>query len=107
MTSVLTVIKKHDKAINTAWFVLLILAPMVLWLLPGDYFDSEDGLILCPSRALFDFECLGCGMTRAVMHFHHFQFDDAVYFNRGSLIVYPALVIVWAVWTFKAWKKSF
>jgi hypothetical protein len=107
MTSVLTVIKKHDKAINAAWLVLLILAPLVLWLLPGDYFDSENGLILCPSRALFDFECLGCGMTRAVMHFHHFQFDDAVYFNRGSLIVYPALVAVWAVWTFKAWKKGF
>jgi hypothetical protein len=46
-------------------------------------------------------------MTRAVMHFHHFEFDDAIYFNRASFIVYPALVVVWTMWTFKAWKKIF
>jgi hypothetical protein len=107
MLSVSTTIRKYDRAINIAWLILLILAPLVLWLLPAGFFDSEDGLVLCPSRALFNFECLGCGMTRAVMHFHHFEFDDAIYFNRASFIVYPALVVVWTMWTFKAWKKIF
>lgn len=103
--SIASSVKKYDKALNSIWLILLILTPLALWILPGDFFDSEDGLILCPSRALFNFECLGCGMTRAVMHFHHFQFDDAIYFNRGSFLVYPALVAVWVMWTVKAWKK--
>ena len=98
---------KYQKTINLAWLCLLIMAPIVLWMLPADFFDSEGGLIICPSRALFNVECLGCGMTRAIMHFHHFQFDDAIYFNRGSFVIYPALVVLWAVWVFRAQKKIF
>jgi len=107
MISLSNRLEKYDRAINIIWFILLIVTPLVLWILPGDFFDSENGLILCPSRALFNFECLGCGMTRAVMHFHHFEFDDAIYFNRGSFIIYPALVAIWVVWTIKAKKKIF
>jgi len=44
-------------------------------------------------------------MTRAVMHLHHFDFDDAVYFNRGVFIVYPALVIIWCVWVYKVFAR--
>lgn len=107
MVNVSATIRKYDRPLNLIWFALLVMAPFVLWILPGDFFDAEDGLVICPSRAWFNFECLGCGMTRAVMHFHHFQFDDAIYFNRGSFIVYPALVAVWIIWTVKAWKKIF
>ena len=105
-TRVLTFINS-DKTKTIIWFTLLLLAPLVLWALPADFFDAEDGFIICPSRAIFNFECLGCGMTRAIMHFHHFEFDDAIYYNRGSFLVYPALVAIWAVWTFKATKKIF
>jgi hypothetical protein len=105
MISIASSARKYDKPINIIWFILLILTPLVLWILPGDFFDSENAFVVCPSRALFNIECLGCGMTRAVMHLHHFQFDDAVYFNRGSFLVYPALVAVWVMWTVKARKK--
>lgn len=100
-------LKKYDKTINLAWAILLILAPLVLWMLPADFFDAESGLIVCPSRAWFNFECLGCGMTRAVMHMHHFDFDDASYYNIGSFVVYPALAILWTVWVIKAGRKVF
>ena len=86
------------------WLVLLLLTPIVLWILPGDYFDG-DGLVLCPSRLFFNVECFGCGITRSVMHMHHFQFSDAVYYNILGLIVYPALILVWISWTYKASKR--
>jgi hypothetical protein len=85
------------------WLVILIAIPIILWILPSDYFDNSD-LILCPSRLLFNFECLGCGMTRAVMHFHHFEFSEAFYYNYLSVIVYPGLFIVWFIWMRKVLK---
>ncbi len=39
------------------------------------------------------------------MHMHHFQFDDAVFYNTLGLIVYPALIFVWGMWVYKAYKR--
>jgi hypothetical protein len=88
-----------------SWLVLLLMAPLVLWLLPADFFDQ--GLVVCPSRVLFDLECFGCGMTRAVMYLHHLDIDQAVYFNPGVLLVYPALVMVWGRWVYRAWRALY
>jgi hypothetical protein len=106
MPAVLSLPGKSNKVVTWLWLIALISTPIILWLLPGDYFDNGS-FIVCPSKRFFNFECLGCGMTRAVMHFHHFEFDDAVYFNKGSFVIYPALVIVWTVWVIKAVKKLF
>jgi len=92
---------KDNRAVQTAWLAALLLAPIVLWLLPADFFD-QDGIITCPSRAFFDIECFGCGMTRAVQHMHHLEFADAVFFNLGVVAIYPALVGVWGFWVYKA-----
>ena len=83
------------------WLALLLLEPIVLWLLPGDFFDNT-GIEICPSKAIFNIECLGCGMTRAVMHMHHFEFSDAIFYNYGVVAIYPALVVVWFIWVKKA-----
>jgi hypothetical protein len=86
------------------WLAALLVFPIILWILPGDFFDG-DGLILCPSRLFFGIECYGCGITRSVMHMHHLQFDDAVYYNILGLIVYPALIALWFYWLYKAYKR--
>ena len=106
MSASITLFSKSNKTITWLWLIALVAVPIVLWILPADAFDNGS-VILCPSRLFFNFECLGCGMTRAIMHFHHFQFDDAIYFNRGSFVVYPALVVLWIVWVIRAVKKIF
>ncbi|MCF8237216.1 MAG: DUF2752 domain-containing protein [Saprospiraceae bacterium] len=81
--------------IQIIWLIGLLATPLVLWILPSNQFDSETGLIMCPSRRFFDVECYGCGMTRAVMHLHHLEWSDALFFNYGVIIVYPGLIIFW------------
>ncbi len=87
-----------SKYVQWPWLILLLASPVILWILPSDFFDAEDGIKLCMSQILFDAECWGCGMTRAVMHLHHFELADAIYYNMGVVVVYPALIVVWFLW---------
>lgn len=76
-------------------FLFFVVAtPIVLWILPKDYFDNNT-VELCPSKAFFNIECFGCGMTRAVMHFHHLDFGGAIYYNLLVVGVYPFLAWLW------------
>jgi hypothetical protein len=93
------------KALLWIWLVALLIFPFVLWILPADFFDNGE-VVMCPSRALLDIECLGCGMTRAVMHMHHFEFVDATFFNMGVVVIYPALVIAWFILVKKALQQT-
>ena len=86
-----------NKPLNWITLVLMIAFPFFLWIVPSGTFD-DTGVIICPSRFLFDIECFGCGMTRAVMHFHHFEFEEAVYYNMFVVLIYPGLVWVWFRW---------
>lgn len=86
-----------------AWFILLLLTPIVLWLLPADFFDN--GQSICISKVFFNVECLGCGMTRAVMHLHHLELEDAIFYNQGSAVIYPALIVIWVMWVVKAARE--
>lgn len=93
----------EKKNIYKVWLFLLVITPFVLWLLPADFFD--EGKEICPSKVLLDIECFGCGITRAVMHFHHFEFDEALYYNLGVVWVYPFLIFLWLIWVKDALKK--
>ncbi|MBU6343137.1 MAG: DUF2752 domain-containing protein, partial [Bacteroidetes bacterium] len=52
------------------YLAFLVIAPVTILILPADFFDN--GPTICPSKRFFNVECLGCGMTRAVMHLVHF-----------------------------------
>lgn len=84
------------KTIHWLWLIALLLAPIVLWILPADFFD--EGVVLCPTASLLGFECFACGITRAVMHFHHFDFSEALYYNLLVVLVYPFLIWLWQYW---------
>ncbi len=94
---------KKQRRIEYAWFALLLLTPFVLWVLPATFFDT--GTSVCPSKLFFDIECFGCGMTRAVMHMHHLDIEEAVYYNTGVLFIYPALVVIWSIWTYRSARR--
>ncbi|MFD2891414.1 DUF2752 domain-containing protein [Flavobacterium chuncheonense] len=73
--------------------IITIIAPFVLLLLPVDFFDKGDSI--CLSKSLAGIECYACGMTRATMHFIHFDFTKAWEYNKLSFIVIPMLFPLW------------
>jgi Protein of unknown function (DUF2752) len=87
-----------DKKRIFHWLLLaaMIIIPIVLLLLPATYFD--EGEALCPSMRFFKIECFGCGMTRAIMHLIHFDLESAIYYNMGSVVVFPVLAWFWLVY---------
>ncbi|MDX2249054.1 MAG: DUF2752 domain-containing protein [Bacteroidia bacterium] len=92
--------KPFRKRLTFIWLCMLLVFPLVLWALPSDFFD--EGQSICPSYVFLGIECLGCGITRAVMHLHHFEFDDAIYYNNGVFVIYPLLIVVWGYWLYLA-----
>jgi hypothetical protein len=92
----------RHRNVNRTLVVLLFLSPLILWLLPADFFDDEGGPALCPSRLLLGLECPGCGLSRAVMHLHHFDLAGALYYHWGVVIAYPLMVLLW----FVAFRKA-
>jgi hypothetical protein len=71
----------------------LVIAPLVFLLLPADFFDTGESV--CLSVQLFDMQCYGCGMTRAIQHLIHFDFHEAYAYNKLSFIVVFVLLVVW------------
>jgi len=70
-----------------------VIAPLVLFLLPADFFDNGESV--CLSVQLFDMQCYGCGMTRAIQHLIHFDFHEASVYNKLSFVVVFVLLVVW------------
>jgi len=85
------------RIINYFYIVGLILAPIVLIILPSDFFDS--GKSVCLSVRFFELTCYGCGLTRAIQHLIHFDLENALVFNKLSVVVLPILIFVWAAET--------
>lgn len=92
----------HHPTILIVKIAMYCLIPLILLVLPANYFDS--GKSICLSVLLFGKECYACGMTRAIMHLIHLDFADAVYFNPISLVVFPLLVFIGIKSFWKNWQ---
>ena len=84
--------KKWMYYVKFSLYMAVFLLGIVLLFLPADYFDEGDSV--CLSKSMFNVECYGCGMTRAVMHLIHFNFLEAYQYNKLAFIVVPLLIFL-------------
>lgn len=82
-------LKKITNSKYKFYFSGLLLIPLVLLVLPADFFDT--GRAVCLSVVLFGKTCYGCGITRAVHHLIHLEFLEAYNFNKLVVIVFPLI----------------
>jgi len=81
------------KKIYIIYFIGLLLVPLVLFLLPADFFDYGESI--CISNLFFNTQCYACGLTRAVQHLIHLDVLVAYEFNKLIVIVFPLLIFVY------------
>ena len=79
------------KNIQKLYLFVLICIPIILVVIPADFFDNGDSL--CLSVVFLEKECYACGMTRAIQHFIHFDFSIGYTYNKLSVIVFPLLIL--------------
>ncbi len=72
----------------------LIAIPVALFILPKDFFNEGPSISVFAWFGVEDF-VYSTGMTRAVMHLLHFDYETAAEFNKLSFIVLPILIIGW------------
>ena len=65
----------------------------MLLLLPATIFDS--GPTICISKLITDIDCPGCGITRAVQHALHLDFQKAWDYNKIIIVIAPLLIWVY------------
>lgn len=77
---------------------LLLIVPLLLAALPTTW--VEQGPVICPYRRFLQLECPGCGMTRALVALMHGDFEAALIWNKGVIVVAPLLIFFWlkAIW---------
>lgn len=81
------------RKIERVFYGFIVIVPVILFLLPADFFDK--GQSICLSVLLAGMECYACGMTRGIMHFIHFEFEKAWEYNQLTFIVVPLLFPYW------------
>ncbi|GEM_PF-808624 len=94
----------HDKVELMVRLGFLI-APVVLLLLPADFFDY--GASICLYRRLLQVECPGCGLTRATQHLIHGEWHTALAYNPLVLVTTPILLWLWWQNIRWFWRKGY
>ncbi len=79
--------------------IFLGIVPVVLLILPKDFFDH--GPTLCISKLFMKQDCYACGLSRGIMHLIHLDFENAFAYNMLSFIVFPLLGFIWVQWFLK------
>jgi len=77
------------KTTKTLFRVFVVFIPFVLLILPPNVFDS--GPTICISKLITKIDCPGCGITRAIQHAIHFEFETAWKYNKLFVVIFPLL----------------
>lgn len=61
---------------------------------------------LCIFKLVFGKECFNCGMTRAFLSILHANLDNALYYNKNSIFIFPFTIIVYLFSWYKFISKK-
>ncbi len=83
----------RDTIIRALTIALFLAIPLLIVIVDQDWVN--DGPTLCLHKRITGEDCMGCGLTRAMVALLHGHLDDALAFNRGIMIAAPVLGGLW------------
>ncbi len=87
---------------NLVRFLFLISIPLIA-LIGGDI-ELDGKPTICLFNNILDRECLGCGITKAILSLIKGQLNQAVHYNFSVIFVFPILLTVWIKKIFQSYK---
>jgi hypothetical protein len=85
--------KRNNTAFDKLILTVFLIFPLLLYLIPLEWFCKQHSV--CIIKNIFDIECYGCGITRAVLYGLHFDIQKAINYNKMVVIVFPILIYIW------------
>jgi hypothetical protein len=84
-------------------YIGILILPIVLYFVPVEWLNKQH--TFCLFKNIFGQECLGCGITRAVVSAIQLDFYVAYHYNKLVVIVLPLLAYVWMKIVIKMFRK--
>ena len=87
------IIESHTTIKRYVFVLTIITAIIILYNLPETLFKSElNEYSYCIHKQIFGINCPGCGLTRAIFYFIHFDYKKAILLN--PTVVFAMLTII-------------
>jgi len=67
---------------------------------------DDNGTPICPTKAIFNFDCPLCGGTRAVARLGRGDLAGAADHNLLVVLLLPVIIWWWARWAWSCWKGT-
>ncbi|MDR2868809.1 MAG: DUF2752 domain-containing protein [Bacteroidales bacterium] len=83
----------NSKLYKGTKFVVIALLPFMLYFVPLKWLTGPH--TICLFKNIFGRDCIGCGITRAVISTLQFDFAGAFHFNKLIVIVFPLMLYLW------------
>ena len=90
--SKLSKLKKGEVVIITSPFLMLIFYKIC------QIFSIKT---ICQWKLITGQDCIGCGITRAIISILKFNFKEAIEYNPLVIIVFPLLIYVWIKYIYR------
>ena len=84
---------RTETVLKITKLLVTALIPVVLYAIPME--SICNGNTICVFTNIFEVECWGCGITRAIFSALHFRFYDAWEYNPLFVVVLPLLLFFW------------
>jgi hypothetical protein len=94
----------NNKPVRILVITGILILPVIMFIVPFDWVREQHSV--CLFKLFTGKECIGCGMTRAVLSVMHFRFEDAIHYNKMVTIVFPLLIYIWIKTLFNFSKKQ-
>lgn len=88
-------IKKKAKVV----VILILILPLVLYLIPINYIEANPAP--CIYRIILHRNCIGCGMTRAVLNLINLNISRAFFYNKLVIIVFSLIYFCYGKYILK------
>ena len=72
------------------FIIVNVILLLVLYIIPID-----NNINICIYKIITGKECWNCGMTRAFLSILHLNFNDAIYYNKKVIFIFPLTIFVY------------